>query len=89
MRIWHWLEGQVTLSITIKDDDAAFHWAKEWFLDQQFLKRIRRLDVNTTLRGRNVALIPAPGQHWFWRAGRPFQVGFYRTEDDHSARPRR
>lgn len=89
MRIWQWLEEQITLSITIKDDDAAFYWVKEWFLEQQFLKRIRRLDVDTTLHGQNVALIPAPGQHWFWRAGRPFQVGFYRTEDDHSASLRR
>ena len=40
------------MSLTIKDDDAAFRWVKEWFLDQQFLKRIRRLDVDTTLRGR-------------------------------------
>jgi mitochondrial chaperone BCS1 len=89
MRIWHWLQDQVTLSITIKDDDAAFYWVKEWFLEQRFLKRIRRLDVDTTLRGQNVALIPAPGLHWFWRAGRPFQIGFYRTEEDSSARPRR
>jgi chaperone BCS1 len=89
IRVWHWVENQATLSITIKDDDAAFFWVKEWFLEQKFLKRIRSLDVDTTLRGQNVALIPAPGSHWFWRAGRPFQVGFYRSEDDHSARPRR
>jgi chaperone BCS1 len=89
MRVWRWLEDQATLSITIKDDDAAFYWVKEWFLEQKFLKRIRRVDVDTTLRGQNVALIPAPGSHWFWRAGRPFQVGFYRSEDDRSARPRR
>lgn len=89
MAIWDWLVEQSTMSLTITDDDAAFHWVKEWFLDQQFLKRVRRLDVDTTLRGQNVALIPAPGRHYFWRAGRPFRIGFYRTEEDHSMRVRR
>ena len=67
MRIWAWLVDQSTMSISIKDDDAAFRWVKEWFLEQRFLKRIRSLDIDTTLRGQNVALIPAPGSHWFWR----------------------
>lgn len=89
LRIWHWLVDQATMSITIKDEDAAFRWVKEWFLDQQFLKRIRRLDVDTTLRGQNVALIPAPGHHWFWRAGRPFRVDFFRSEETNAMRPRR
>src|ERR1700740_3451077 len=79
-RIWAWIIDQTTMSITVKDDDAAFRWVKEWFLEQHFLKRVRRLDVDTTLRGQGVSLIPAPGQHWFWRAGRPFQVFFYRSE---------
>jgi mitochondrial chaperone BCS1 len=89
VKIWEWFEEQVTMSITIKDEDAAFRWVKEWFLDQQFLKRIRRLDVDTTLRGEKLALIPAPGYHWFWRSGRPFRVGFYRNEETHSGRPQR
>ncbi len=50
LRIWQWLVEQTSMSITIKDDDVAFTWVKEWFLGQQFLKRIRRLDVDTTLR---------------------------------------
>ena len=29
------------MMITVKDDDAAFVWVKEWFLEQKFLKRIR------------------------------------------------
>src|ERR1700758_3019424 len=87
--IWNWLVDQTTMSLTITDDDAAFHWVKEWFLDQQFLKRVRRLDVDTTLRGQKVALIPAPGRHYFLRAGRPFRIGFYRTEEDHSMRVKR
>jgi mitochondrial chaperone BCS1 len=89
MRIWAWIEEQSTMSVTIKDDDAAFRWVKEWFLDQQFLKRIRRLDVDTTLRGERLVLIPAPGYHWFWRSGRPFRVGFYRNEETNTMRPQR
>jgi mitochondrial chaperone BCS1 len=89
LRIWQWLVDQATMSISIKDEDAAFRWVKEWFLDQQFLKRIRRLDVDTTLRGQKVALIPAPGHHWFWRNGRPFRVDFYRSEETNAMRPRR
>jgi len=81
LRIWQWLVEQTSMSITIKDDDAAFTWVKEWFLGQQFLKRIRRLDVDTTLRGQNVSLIPGTGKHWFWRAGRPFRIEFYRSEE--------
>jgi hypothetical protein len=57
-----------------EDDDAAFVWVKEWFLEQRFLKRIRRLDLDTTLRNERIALIPAPGLHWFWHGSRPFQV---------------
>ena len=89
LKAWEWFVDQVTMMITIKDDDAAFVWVKEWFLEQKFLKRIRRVDVDTTLRGRNVALILAPGHHWFWHAGRPFRVDFYRTEETNSSRPRR
>lgn len=89
MKVWGWIVDQATMSITIKDDDAAFVWVKEWFLDQQFLKRIRRLEVDTTLQGRHVALIPAPGNHWFWRAGRPFRADFYRSEETNAMRPRR
>jgi chaperone BCS1 len=64
-QIWEWLVEQTTLMITVKDDDAAFVWVKEWFLEQKFLKRIRRVDLDTAMRNERVALIPAPGRHWF------------------------
>jgi hypothetical protein len=32
--VWDWLVGQTTMMITVKDDDAAFVWVKEWFLEQ-------------------------------------------------------
>jgi chaperone BCS1 len=79
LRIWYWIVDQTTMEITVKDDDSAFVWVKEWFLDQKFLKRLRRVDLDTTLRGARVSLIPAPGSHWFWHAGRPFKVYFYRS----------
>ena len=78
--IWYWIVTQTTMMITVKDDDAAFMWVKEWFLDQEFLKRIRQVDLDTTLRNERIAMIPAPGKHWFWYAGRPFEVWFSRTE---------
>src|SRR5262249_36984259 len=79
--IWEWFVGQTTMSISVKDDDAAFVWVKEWFLEQKFLRRIRRVDLDTRLRGELIAMIPAPGLHWFWYRGRPFQVWFSRSED--------
>jgi chaperone BCS1 len=88
-KLWYWIVGQTTMTITVKDDDAAFVWVKEWFLDQKFLKRVRRIDLDTTLQSERVALIPAPGLHWFWYAGRPFQVWFTRTENTKERTARR
>lgn len=88
-RIWKWAEEQTTMTITVKDEDAAFRWVKEWFLEQPSLRRVRRVDLDTTLRGSELALIPAPGSHWFWHSGRPFWVSFYRSEDTKSGSHRR
>ena len=79
--LWEWFVLQTTMMITVKDDDAAFVWVKEWFLEQDFLRRIRRVDLDTTLRGEALSLIPAPGRHWFWYGGRPFAVDFYRSSE--------
>jgi mitochondrial chaperone BCS1 len=87
--LWDWIESQATMVITVKDDDAAFTWVKEWFLEQPFLARVRRVDLDTTLRGAQLALIPAPGRHWFWRAGRPVWVTFHRGEEGHGYTRRR
>lgn len=86
---WCWFVRQTTMMITVKDDDAAFGWVKEWFLDQKFLKRVRRIDLDTSLQSERVALMPAPGLHWFWYAGRPFQVWFTRTENTKERTARR
>ena len=88
-RIWSWIIDQTTLTITVKDEDSSFHWVKEWFLEQEFLKRIRRVDLDTTLRGSELSLIPAPGRHWFWYQKRPFWVWFYRSEDNKGWHPKR
>ncbi len=87
--IWHWLVGQTTMMITVTDDDVAFVWVKEWFLEQKFLERIRMLDLNTRLRGEGVAMIPAPGCHWFWYGDRPFQVWFSRSDETRERTTRR
>jgi mitochondrial chaperone BCS1 len=87
--LWHWIVGQTTMMITVKDSDAAFVWVKEWFLEQEFLQRIRRVDLDTTLRNERIAMIPAPGKHWFWYGGRPFEIWFSRTENTHERSGRR
>src|SRR5215469_6203203 len=87
--VWAWIVRQTTIVITVKDDDAAFVWVKEWFLEQKFLKRIRRVDLDTTVRNERIAMIPAPGKHWFWYGGRPFEVWFSRTETTHERATRR
>ncbi len=88
-RCWAWLVRQTTMVITVKDDDAAFAWVKEWLREQNFVKRIRHVDLDTTLRGSGMSLIPAPGRHWFWYGGRPFWVWFYRSEETKGWTPRR
>jgi chaperone BCS1 len=88
-RVWAWIVSQTTMVITVKDDDAAFAWVKEWFLEQRFLKRIRRVDLDTTVRNERIAMIPAPGKHWFWYSGRPFEAWFSRTENTHERSGRR
>jgi mitochondrial chaperone BCS1 len=88
-RVWEWIVRQTTMVITVKDDDAAFSWVKEWFLEQRFLKRIRRVDLDTTVRNERIAMIPAPGKHWFWYGGRPFEAWFSRTENTHERSGRR
>jgi predicted AAA+ superfamily ATPase len=89
LRLWSWLTYQTTMLLTVNDDDTAFDWMKEWFLEQPFLTRVRWLDVNTSLRGDEASLIPAPGRHRFWYNGRPFWVWFTRKEDAVGWTPRR
>ncbi len=88
-KLWDWIVSQSTMMITVKDDDAAFVWVKEWFLEQQFLQRMRRVDLDTTLRAERVVLIPAPGVHWFWYGGRPFHVWFSRSDNTRERSARR
>ncbi|HEV2245259.1 MAG TPA: AAA family ATPase [Terriglobia bacterium] len=88
-RLWDWFVSQTTLMITVKDDDAAFVWVKEWFMEQDFLARVRRVDLDTTLRGEGLKLIPAPGRHWFWHGRRPFVVYFHRSENVEARSQRR
>lgn len=89
LQLWSWVTYQTTMLLTVNDDDTAFEWTKEWFLEQNFLKRVRWLDLDTSLRGDEASLIPAPGRHRFWYAGRPFWVWFSRKEEAVGWTPRR
>jgi len=88
-KLWWWIVSQSTMTITVTDEDAAFRWVKEWFLEQKFLKRVRWLDLDTTLRGAELAMIPAPGRHRFFRGRRPFWVWFYRSDEVKAGASRR
>jgi mitochondrial chaperone BCS1 len=87
--LWCWIVRQTTMIVTVTDDDAAFVWVKEWFLEQKALTRIRRVNLDTSLRNERVAMIPAPGKHWFWYAGRLLEVWFSRTDNTHEYSRRR
>ena len=87
--LWRWIVKQSTMVVTVTDGDAAFVWVKEWFLEQKALSRIRRVDLDTTLRNERIAMVPAPGKHWFWYEGRPLEVWFSRTENTHEYGRRR
>jgi chaperone BCS1 len=88
-QLWSWFAHQITMMITVKDDDDSFVWVKEWFLEQKFLKRVRRVDLDTSLRGAEMALVPAPGRHFFWHAGFPFWVWVYRSDETKGRSQRR
>lgn len=80
-KLWEWCVSQTTMTITVTDADAAFGWVKAWFIQQKFLTRMRRVDLDTTVRHNQLEFMPAPGWHWFWHARRPFRVHFHRSED--------
>lgn len=80
-KLWDWCVNQTTMTITVQDEDVAFVWVKEWFLEQNFQKRLRRVDLDTTLKQDHLEFVPAPGLHWFWYSGRPFQVALHRSEE--------
>src|SRR5258707_7499729 len=63
-RLWHWFVDQTTMTITVTDDDAAFRWVKEWFLEQKVLRRTPRVQLDTTLRNARGAITTSTGQHW-------------------------
>lgn len=79
--LWHGLKRQVTVSINVKDTDPAFEWVKEWMARQDFLRKVRRVDLDSSIRGSDISMMPAPGDHFFWKDGRPFWLDFIRSEE--------
>jgi hypothetical protein len=51
-QLWSLLVQQTTMMIKVNDDDDSFVWVKQWFLEQKFLRRIHRVDLDTTLEAR-------------------------------------
>lgn len=79
--IWRWIVRQTTVTINVKDDDPAFEWVKEWMMRQNFIHKVRRVDLDSNIRGKLLSLMPAPGNHVFWRNGRPFWLDFLRSDE--------
>ncbi len=80
VKIWDWVVDQLTLNITINDDNRAFFWLKQWFDTQRRMKKIRRVDVYTPTDDEYV-FNPAPGGHWMWYKNRPIHVTLTRNEE--------
>lgn len=83
--LWHGLKRQVSVSINVKDTDPAFEWVKEWMARQDFIRKVRRVDLDSSLRGKDITMMPAPGDHFFWKDGRPFWLDFIRSEEKKGA----
>lgn len=78
-RIWAWVIDQTTVSVSITDDQIAYHWTKIWLEARKSTQRTRHLDVMN--RGMSeYVLIPAPGRHWTWYKGRPISIQLRRDE---------
>lgn len=78
--IWNWTVHQLTVTMTITDDQKAYFWLKQWVETQRLMKRIRHIDVMN--RGsEKYALVPAPGHHWMLYHKRILSLTFHRTEE--------
>lgn len=81
LMIWNWFLRQVLVSVTVKDDDPSFVWVKEWITKQRFMYRVRRVDLDSTIRGKLISLMPAPGEHFFWHNRLPFWLHYTRSDE--------
>ena len=77
--LFDWIWKQVSMTVTVTDDDPSFAWVKEWFLQQEFTKKIKRIDIKCNKN--SLSALPAPGVHWFWQGMRLYRVVFKRAED--------
>lgn len=87
-KLWLLIVKHATVSITIKDDDSAFMWVKEWFINQPFTQKCRNVDLDTSIT-KGVSVLPAPGRHWFWYKKRPLYVDFSRQQETKGWMPKR
>jgi chaperone BCS1 len=82
-KIYNWFLLQLTIQLTITDEQEAFYWFKWWFQNQEYSERFRNMDAFTpyTQNGYELMLAPAPGRHWFFRNKRPLYIHLNRSED--------
>jgi chaperone BCS1 len=88
VRLWSWLIYQTTMILTVTDDDTAFEWIKEWFLEQKFLKCAGWIwiPVFVVMKRRSFQL---PESIVSGIAGRLFWVWFSRKDETQGWTPRR
>ena len=79
-KMWEWLQRQLSVTITVVDNDAAFAMTREWIQKLSFTKRSRRVDLAYQNKEAGVRLNMGPGTHLFWHKMRPVWFTFMRGE---------
>ena len=79
-QLWAWLQRQLTVTITVVDNDSAFAMTREWITKLPFTTRSRRVDLAYQNKEHGVRLNMGPGTHLFWHKLRPVWFTFVRGE---------
>jgi chaperone BCS1 len=77
-KLWEWLQRQLSVTITVVDNDSAFAMTREWILP--FTTRSRKVDLAYQNKEAGVRLNMGPGTHLFWYKMRPVWFTFARGE---------
>jgi chaperone BCS1 len=77
-KLWEWLQRQLSVTITVVDNDSAFAMTREWILP--FTTRSRKVDLAYQNKEAGIRLNMGPGPHLFWYKMRPVWFTFARGE---------
>jgi chaperone BCS1 len=79
-KLWAWLQRQLSVTITVVDNDSAFAMTREWIQKLPFTTRSRKVDLAYQNKEAGVRLNMGPGTHLFWYKMRPVWFTFARGE---------